>query len=133
MLLRLRYLLHEKVDEFAEEVVLAAFRRGTSPDARGALVWVEPLEGAAQDMLEGATPVANMSPGERAEQVRWALTLLTGQPEWWTPVVEWRVQQLQGSHDRLRKLVKATRLRVRPHTPPDILGCYVLVPAAGGR
>jgi hypothetical protein len=46
-------------------------------------------------------------------------------------LVSWRLHQLQESHQRLRRLVKAPKLSIQPHTPPDILGCYVLVP--GGR
>jgi hypothetical protein len=131
--LRLRYLLHEQVDEFAEEVVLAAFTRDAAGAAPGAPAWLAPLESAARDLLDGARPAANMPPAERAEQVAWALGFLQGRPDWWAPVVGARVEQLQASHDRLRKLVRAARLRVQPHTPPDILGCYVLVPAGGGR
>ena len=33
--------------------------------------------------------------------------------------------------DRLRQLMKARALTVDPHSPPDILGCFVLVPAGG--
>jgi hypothetical protein len=40
-----------------------------------------------------------------------------------------RVAALQAAHARLRKLTKAPRLKVSPHEPPDILGCFVLLPA----
>jgi hypothetical protein len=72
-----------------------------------------------------------MARPERAEHVSWALAALQGQGAWWEPIVAWRVRQLQDSHNRLRALVKASRLRVQPHAPPDILGLYVLVPAGG--
>jgi hypothetical protein len=42
--------------------------------------------------------------------------------------VDTRVKELQESHARLRKLTRAGTLAVSPHTPPDVLGCYVLVP-----
>ena len=48
-------------------------------------------------------------------------------------VKAWRVRQIQESHARIRALVRASRLVVEPRTPPDILGCYVLVPAGGRR
>ncbi len=130
LLLRLRYLLHEQVDEFAEEVVLAAFERRD-----GRLAWLEPLHQAGIELLDRARPVANLPPTERQEQVRWALDFVQGQPDWYAPVVAARVRALTESHERVRKLVKARKLTVVPRTPPDILGCYVLVPgkARGGR
>jgi hypothetical protein len=73
-----------------------------------------------------------MPRSERAEHVAWALELVQAADRWWTPLVEWRMRQLQESHDRLRKLLKEARLQVQPHLPPDILGCYVLVPAERG-
>jgi hypothetical protein len=51
--------------------------------------------------------------------------------DWFAPLISWRLNRLQESHQRLRKLVKAQKLTIQPHTPPDILGCYVLVP--GGQ
>jgi superfamily II DNA or RNA helicase len=132
LLLRLRYRLHEQVDEFAEEVVLAAFERRD-----GRLHWLEPLHQAGIDLLGRArpVPVANLAPAERQEQVRWALEFVQGQPEWYAPVVAARVRALTESHARVRQLVNARKLTVEPHTPPDILGCYVLLPgnARGGR
>lgn len=129
-LLRLRYLLREKIDEFAEEVLLAPFER-----QQGKVVWLRPIETRGRELLEQATSqsVGTMSRVERMEQVEWALGFLAGQDDWYAPVVESRVQQLQESHARLRKMVKASRLEIRPHTPPDILGCYVLMPVGGGR
>lgn len=126
VLLRLRYLLREQVDEFAEEVVLAAFERRD-----GQRVWLDPLDGAVRELLEQARPVANMEQVERVRQVAWALDFLQQDEQWFAPVIAQRVQQLQESHSRLRKLTKAAKLKVEPHTPPDILGCYVLVPAGG--
>ncbi len=130
VLLRLRYLLHEKVDEFAEEVLLAAFER-----RQGSPAWLQAIETSGRELLEeaGANPVGSMSRDDRREQVEWALDFLHGHEGWFEPVVESRVQKLQESHARLRRLVRAPRLEIRPHTPPDILGCYVLVPAGGGR
>ncbi len=123
VLLRLRYLLHERSDGFAEEVVLAAFER-----REGAVVWLDPPNDRARLLLEEARPVVEMSQPERRDQVAWALRALDAGGEWWAPLVEARVRALQESHARLRSLVKAPRLTVQPHTPPDILGCYVLVP-----
>ena len=63
----------------------------------------------------------------------WALEFMQAQPDWWGPVVQDRVQQLESAHARLRPLLKAAKLTVQPHTPPDIVGCYVLIPAGENR
>ena len=77
LLLRLRYLLHEKVDEYAEEVLLAAFQRSAlrTPQAEqsGRLEWLQPLDKAPRELLEQAMPAANISQSERKAQVEWAL------------------------------------------------------------
>ncbi len=126
VLLRIRYSLRERVEGFAEEVVVAAFTGGGQ-----GITWLEPLADAGRGLLEAVAPAANISISERAEQVRWALDQLRRDPAWFQPIVEARVAQLQASHTRLRKLARAAKLEVRPHTPPDVLGCYVLVPTGG--
>ncbi len=126
VLLRLRYALEEEVEEFAEEVVLAAFERRD-----GRLHWLEPLETAGREIAAAARPVSNVSPAEKAEQIGWAIDFLTGSPDWYAPIVALRVAALQTAHGRLRRLTKAPRLKVSPHEPPDILGCFVLLPAGG--
>jgi hypothetical protein len=127
LLLRLRYILRERSDEFAEEVVLAAYQR-----QEGRPMWLQPWE-QARELLEEARPVANMPQPERAEQVRWALDLLGRDDRWFDPVIAWRVGELQASNDRLRALTRAGSLQIGPHRPPDILGCYVLVPGGARR
>jgi hypothetical protein len=47
------------------------------------------------------------------------------------PIVAARVAELEAAHARLRKLTKAPRRKVLPHEPPDILGCFVLLPSGG--
>jgi hypothetical protein len=124
VLLRLRYSLEEEVEEFAEEVVLAAFeRRG------GRLHWLEPLEGAGREITAAARPVSNVEAAEKREQIGWALEFLTGTQDWHAPIVAARVAELEAAYARLRKLTKAPRLKVLPHEPPDILGCFVLLPS----
>lgn len=122
-LLRIRYVLRERdEDEFAEEIVLAAFERNDDE-----LRWIEPLEERARALLEATRPLANMPLADRQAHVQWALGLLEGEG-WFAPLVDGRVKELQESHQRLRKLTRAGALTVRPHIPPDVLGCYVLVP-----
>ena len=40
-----------------------------------------------------------------------------------------RVSALEAAHARLRRAVKGAKAAVTPHPSPDIIGCYVLVPA----
>jgi hypothetical protein len=117
-----RYLLHDTVDEFAEEIVLAAFTRRD-----GKVSWLEPWE-SARPLLENARPAGNLETAEREAQVRWALDLLASDPGWHEPVVARRTEALRDSNDRLRSLVGAGKLCISPYTPPDILGLYVLLP-----
>jgi hypothetical protein len=124
VLLRLRYALEEEVEEFAEEVVLAAFERRD-----GRLQWLEPFETAGREIAAAARPVGNVEAAEKAEQIGWALEFLTGTQNWHAPIVTARVAELEVAHTRLRKLTKAPRLKVLPHEPPDILGCFVLLPS----
>ena len=126
LLLRLRYTLEEEVEEFAEEIVLAAFER-----REGRLHWLEPLENAGREIAAAARPVGNVGAAEKAEQIGWALEFIVGTPEWHVPIVAARVAELEAAHARLRKLTKAPRLKVLSHEPPDILGCFVLLPSGG--
>ncbi|MBV8739437.1 MAG: DEAD/DEAH box helicase family protein [Alphaproteobacteria bacterium] len=134
VLVRLRYTLEEQAagsesgagEEFAEEVILAAFER-----REGSLTWLEPIETAGMEIAEAARPVSNINPEEKRDQIAWALEFLTTTPDWHAPIVKQRVAALEAAHARLRKLTKAPRLKVSPHEPPDILGCFVLLPAGG--
>jgi len=129
LLLRLRYLLEEEGrQQFAEEVVLAAGVRRES-----ALYWPTPYQEGALRLLRDAHPTANMETAERTRQVEWALGMLADADDWYAPIVEDRVRALTDAHDRLRRVVKDVPLKVEPHLPPDIVGCYVLVPGRGGR
>lgn len=127
LILRLRYLLEEDgAQQFAEEVVVAAFRRGDT-----GVEWLEPYQEEGLRLLRESKEAANMPPLEREGHIAWALGTLDG--DWYRRIVNDRVEVLQASHARLRSVVKAKPLKVTPHTPPDILGCYVLVPAGGER
>jgi len=129
VLLRLRYLLREREHEgFAEEIVLVAFERDGA-----AVRLLTPYDDAARTLLANARAVGNIDKGDAAERVERALNLLGRAEGWYKPVVTARKDALQTSHDRLRRLAKEAKLTIVPHDPPDILGCYVLVPAGGSR
>jgi len=126
VVLRLRYLLEETArQQFAEEVVVAAFQR-----TGDGIAWLQPLDSEGLRLLKEATPKANMPEAERRDHVAWALASLDGARH--QEIVAERVHALEASHARLRAVVKGRRLKVTPHLPPDILGCYVLVPVKGG-
>jgi hypothetical protein len=76
-------------------------------------------------------PKANISREERTTHVERALHLLKSDPNWFRPILDWRVAELDAAHKRLRALLKKHPLKIHPHTPPDILGCFVLVPVKG--
>ncbi len=65
---------------------------------------------------------------ERSNHVRWALDLLEKAPNAFQPVLDERQKTIVESHNRLRGMLKQRKIEVIPHAP-DILGCYVLVPA----
>ena len=128
LVLRLRYLIEDQgARQFAEEAAVGAYRR--DPDRPGRLVRIE--EDGLR-LLEEDEPATNMAPGEREEHVRWALGMLNGSG-WDDGIVEERTAALEGAHRRLRRAVDGARgsASVKPHPPPDIIGCYVLVPAGG--
>ncbi len=122
LILRLRYLIEAESQQFAEEVVAAAFQRGDD-----GLRWLSPLQDEALRLLSDAEPVANISQAERHEHVEWALGMLDG--DWANGIIAERVAALEGAHARLRRTVRGSKVKVEPHLPPDIIGCYVLTPA----
>ena len=125
--LRLRYTLNGgRPSTFAEEIMTAACR----PE-NGSLHWITPRESAVR-LLADATPVDNLSTRERSDHVSWALNLLKVHDGWQRQLVDERVAALSAAHDRLRQQAGGRRLAVEPHDPPDVLGCFVLVPVPGG-
>jgi len=126
VLLRFRYRFIEEIEEFAEEIVLEAFERGEHGPR-----WLEPLPTAARAMAESAEPRANISREERSTNVERALDILKADANWFGPVLDWRISELEAAHKRLRALLKERTLQIKPHLPPDILGCFVLLPVAG--
>jgi hypothetical protein len=128
LLLRIRYQLREEtggatqVESFAEGIVLAACRREDGPPR-----WLEPIDHAGRALADRAEPRANMEQPEKREHVAWALDFLDSGP-WFRPVIEHRVGALANAHARLRRLTKAPLLEIQAHEPPDIMGCFVLVP-----
>jgi len=126
--LRLRYLLKESTDQFAEEVLTVGYTEG----ADGNLEWSDSIGDMALELLSGAKASGNVAPEERSRQTSWAINLLRGSQDALEEVVQRRVTALEESHQRLRDVTGQRSLEVNPHTPPDILGCYILLPDGGG-
>ena len=125
-LLRLRYQLRGENDQFAEEIVAAAFER----DGTG-IKWLNPIEKKGGDLLQEARgQTSNMPDVDRAENIRWGLGAL-GKSENFESIIQKRQQALHDAHSRLRTTLGVAGLVVEPHRPPDVLGCYVLVPTGG--
>ena len=122
VVLRLRYLVEAESQQFAEEIVSVAFQSDGST-----VRWLFPLLDEGLRLLRDAEVAANMPPSERQEHVEWALGML--KYGWAEGIVGERVVELQASHARLRRAVKGANAKVTPHHPPDVIGCYVLVPA----
>jgi hypothetical protein len=65
---------------------------------------------------------------ERREHVLWALSLVADKPTLFEPVLDARRNEIREAQNRLRGLLKQGDVAVRSDGP-DILGCYVMVPA----
>jgi len=125
VLLRIRYIMREATEEFGEEVVLAAFEQDGA-----AIRWLTPLADRARQSLDAKpVPGVNMPLAERSGHVKWALELLDKTPNAFESVLDERQKAIVESHNRLRGMLKLGKIEVIAHHP-DILGCYVLVPAA---
>jgi len=122
-LLRIRYLLREKQELFAEEVTLAPL-----VEQSGKIALLEPFEEKARTLLSAPLSRANMPPTDRSNHVEWALRLAGKNRDSFAPVVESRKREIEAAHNRLRGMLKQTKLEVIPYEP-DVLGCYVIVPS----
>ena len=68
VVLRLRYLLRETTEQFAGEVVMAAFQ-----STQGGIQYLEPMQRGAFKLMGMAQPRANMPVVEARSHVNWAL------------------------------------------------------------
>jgi superfamily II DNA or RNA helicase len=127
LLMRIRYLLRDKTEQYAEEVIIAAFENDG-----GAINWLEPFQEKAKPLLDAPLARVNMPVEERSQHVNWALKLIENSKGWSDRVLSERVRAIEEAHLRLRapQKQKQNQIKVTAH-PPDILGCYVLVPTSG--
>ncbi len=135
LLLRLRYLLTESGKQtYAEEIVTAAFYR-----AGGQIHWLPLYQDDAPDgdlretalaLLTGAKPARNMPSHDRCRNVSQMLEMLDDRPGWHNAIVAERKAAILAAHERVRGAIGGKPLLVDAK-PPDIIGCYALVPAEG--
>ena len=127
LVLRLRYLIRHDTDQFAEEIVTAGFQR-----TNAGISWLKPMQEQSLKLLQEAdTDIsANMSLTERQEHIKWALDMLQG--NWYEEISAERAATLKAAHNRLSNTMGKRTATVEPRDPPDIMGCYVLVPGEVG-
>ena len=132
VILRLRYLLDEDgAQNYAEEVVTAAFER-----SRGEAQWLELYspdvngdeEETALALLSDAKPSTNMPQDEQSRHVKQMLGVLDAHENWADKIIEQRKTTIQAAHDRVRAIGTGNNFIHITANPPDIIGCYVLVP-----
>ncbi len=128
VLLRVRYTFDEAgAAAFAEEVRLVAVERRD-----GGLAIVEPAATAALELVGRAAPAGNLEPALKSGYVGEMLRLLDDHPAWWKPLVDARRAEVEAAHRRLRRITGEGGFKAKPHSPPDVMACFVLVPAMGG-
>lgn len=133
VILRLRYLLDEDgALNYAEEVVTAAFERKS-----GKAEWLElyrmdtsgePHTETALSLLTDAKPSGNMAPEEQSRHVEQMLAAMKRQQDWAATIIERRKASIQAAHKRVRVATTGGKPIDIGANPPDIIGCYVLVP-----
>ena len=133
VILRLRYLLDEGgALNYAEEVVTAAFERKS-----GKAEWLElyrmDTSGEAHtetalSLLTDATPSGNMAPEDQSRHVEQMLEAMKRQQDWAASIIERRKASIQAAHERVRVATTGGKPIDIGANPPDIIGCYVLVP-----
>lgn len=107
----------------AEEALVVALRPGQAPEVLGA------TDAAA---LMAAAPAGNMATERRDRLITAALQELPSFQSALATLAQGRAQQLLEDHRRVRAASEARHLRyaVTPCLPVDVIGLYVLMPAA---
>ena len=129
VILRVRYLMRDVVEQYAEEVLPLAIRlQGGRPSPLSPHV----VEG--RRLLEAFADPENftrreMPLVERQEHIDELLEGFRAHPDWYREVLEGRREEIIRSNRRLNSLVGGdTELQVEPQEPPDVLAIYALIP-----
>ena len=125
-LLRVRYRLIRRgqSDQFAEEVVTAAYETPA-----GKIEW-KITDSTATTLLEEATAIGNISPQEKQQRIDRALEELSSDQAALDSIAGQRAAELEATYERLKPTMGGGKVTVTPY-PPDLLGVYVLLP--GGK
>ncbi|MPZ00122.1 MAG: helicase [Actinophytocola sp.] len=111
----------------AEEAGLLAYRgRPATPD------WLDDAE--LTSLLE-AVPSGNVPPDLAADHIERGIGGLDAMQQHLDTAAAQRAERLRESHARVRAATRqsgASRIAVEPHTPVDVLGVYVYLPAVTG-
>ena len=107
----------------AEEMALVALRSGTAPAVLA--------EADAVALME-AEPERNMEPERRDREIQRALEELPAAEPALAALAQRRAEELLADHRRVRQASEARHVRyeVAPCLPVDVIGLYVLLPAA---
>jgi hypothetical protein len=128
LLLRVRYLVHERKDEhpsLAEETLAWGFE-GLVPN-------ITPLSlQQARQLLDSAAADRNMPEAEKREVLEETLAQWNGLQAALRPALDQRAQDLTEAHQRIRQPLGQHKVRIEPQLPPDLLGILVLVPIPRG-
>ena len=128
LLLRLRYHLVTQRDGQTVELLAEDCQTVGFTGAPETAQW---LTSDAVEVLLNAEPAGNIAPQQATqflERVLDGFDMLCPHLE---EIAQARGQALLDAHSRVRTAarLKGTRVDVRPHLPPDVLGIYVLLPA----
>jgi superfamily II DNA or RNA helicase len=125
LLLRLRHLLDSPKREslLAEECIVAGFTGSPSNP-----IWLETEQ--ALSLLQRVEPVSDMPLQLKRNEIQELLDRLDELQDELDLIAEMRSQVLSQSHRRVRAITKEGQVKVKPQTPMDILGVYILQPGS---
>ena len=130
LLCRLRYTIVTPgtPDLLAEEVQCFGFSGSPGPKP----AWLPP--GEALKLLRTVRPEANISTGERRENIEELLAQWSVVRDALGPLVTDRAKTLEAAHRRVRASAQLARrgMSVAKHFPPDLLGALALLPVPKG-
>ncbi len=131
-ILRIRYLMREAVEQYAEEVLPLAIRlQGGRP------IPMKPYIQEGRRLLEAFGNPDNfirreMPLAERRDHIAELLMALDAHQEWYSEVLDDRREDLKRSNQQIGSMVGSrNNLQIEPQKPPDILAIYALSPGGG--
>jgi superfamily II DNA or RNA helicase len=131
LLLRLRFLIEEPGEnlKLAEEVITCGYEGSPVTGMK----WLS--ENETKKLFLNITSEISVSENERKELVQDVLDDWSDLQEDLQGIIENRSDKLEEAHKRIRQAAKIKRrgFKVKPHTPPDLIGVLILTPMPKGR